>query len=87
MSRDKEKIKAYNKMKYERDKNQILEQQKIYRENNREVIAEKKKQPHIIAYKKTPIWCECCKIFIQRTSIARHNNSKRHQKNEINLEK
>ena len=81
MARDKEKVKIYNKQKYERDKKRILELQKEYRDKNKEKIAERKKQDHVIAYKKTPIWCEYCKIFIQRTSIARHNDTKRHKKN------
>lgn len=82
MARDKEKVKAYNKMQYDKNKKQILEQRKIYRQNNKELFAERRKRPHVIARKKIPKWCEYCHTFIQTTSFSRHKGSKTHLKNE-----
>ena len=83
--RDKEKVKAYNKMRYETNKESILARQKQYREDNKEIIAERKKHPDVVAKLKEPVWCCDCKIIIQKKSFARHNKSKSHQRN-ANLE-
>lgn len=83
--RDKEKVKAYNKMRYETNKDSILARQKQYREDNKEVISEKKKHPDVVAKTKQPIFCTDCKLFIQKKSFARHKKSKSHQRN-TNLE-
>ena len=83
--RDPLKVKEYNKMNYERDKDNILAKQKEYRETNKETIAEKKKHPNVVAKTKEPVWCIDCKIFIQKKSFARHIKSKTHQKT-VNLE-
>lgn len=48
--------KCVNIKRYLRYKESILAKQKEYRENNKELIAERKKQPKVIAYKKTPIY-------------------------------
>lgn len=77
--RDKEKVKAYNKMRYETNKESILARQKQYREDNKEIIAERKKHPDVVAKRKEPIWCCECKIFIQKKNFARHRNSKTHK--------
>ena len=83
--RDPLKVKEYNKMNYERDKDSILAKQKEYREANKETIAEKKKHPDVVAKTKESIWCIDCKILIQKKSFARHIKSKTHQKT-VNLE-
>lgn len=83
--RDKEKVKAYNKMRYETQREHILKLNKESRERNKEVISEKKKHPDVVAKTKQPIWCSDCKIFIQKKSFARHKKSKTHQRN-TNLE-
>ena len=83
--RDPLKVKEYNKMKYEIDKDSILAKQKEYREANKETIAEKKKHPNVVAKTKEPVWCIDCKIFIQKKSFARHIKSKSHQKNNLEI--
>jgi len=83
--RDKEKVKAYNKIRYETNKESILARQKQYRKDNKELIAGKKKHPNVVAKRKEPIWCCDCRMFIQKKSFARHIKSKTHQRN-TNLE-
>jgi hypothetical protein len=81
--RDPLKVKAYNKMRYETNKESILARQKQYREENKEIIAETKKHPDVVAKMKEPVWCCDCEIYIQKKSFARHNESKSHQRNAI----
>jgi hypothetical protein len=77
--RDKEKVKEYNKMRYETQREHILKLNKESRERNKEIIAERKKHPDVVAKRKEPIWCCECKIFIQKKNFARHRNSKTHK--------
>ena len=73
----------YKKQYREDNKEAISEKSKQYRQTNKEVIAEKDKQYHqanrerILAHKKEKIVCECG-AQVGRTSIRRHQKSKKH---------
>lgn len=71
-----EKGKIKNKEYYEKNKEIVLEKHKIYRENNREMLAEKSKQNHEKS-KIIKIKCECGST-INKHSIYSHIKSKKH---------
>ena len=64
----KEQIKEYNAERYERDKEDILTQQKQYRLDNKDKIN---------AHRQEIITCDVCGSSVSRHGIARHKTTKK----------
>ena len=64
----KEQIKEYNAERYERDKEDILTQQKQYRLDNKDKI---------IAHRQEKITCDVCGLCVSRHHLARHKTTKK----------
>jgi hypothetical protein len=76
-----DKIREYDKMKYENNKEKITEYQKEWYEKNKDKIVEKGKQNYennkqkILERLKEKIKCEKCGCEIMRGSLLRHKKS------------
>jgi hypothetical protein len=83
--RDPLKVKEYNKMNYERDKDSILAKQKQYREENPDRIRERRKlylethKEQIKMKKQEQIVCECG-VIICYGGKSKHIKTPKHKR-------